>query len=290
MTDTVRRPALRYHGGKWRLAEWIVRHMAMHSTYGEWYCGGASPFFRKWRARLEVINDIDGDIVNVHRVLRDPLQATALAELLALTPYARDEFEAAYESTTCPVERARRTLVRSQMGFGSDSCNVKRRTGFRTTRSTSGVRGREQGTPPALDWSRYPRHVPEFVARLAGAIIENRDAIEVMEEFDGEHTLHYCDPPYPREVRSEARGYRHEYKRKDHIRLAAAVKNLRGMVLVSGYRCELYDDLYARWHRVDKGVVVFRNKRATESLWLNDQAVAALKREGVAIGTNRHRG
>ena len=277
MEAIVKRPALRYHGGKWRLAEWIVGHFPAHDCYGEWYCGGASPFLRKWRARIEVLNDIDGDIVSFFRVLRDPVQAAELAQLLALTPYAREEFQGAYELAADPVEQARRLLVRSQMAFGSDACNLARRTGFRTSRSTAA----NIGTPPSLDWSRYPGHVPEFTARLQGALIENGDALELMPQFDGKGTLHYCDPTYwGREAAKMNRGYRHKYTMGDHVRLADRLRGLAGMVLISGYRSDLYDELYAGWHRVDRGVVVFRAKRATESLWLNARAVAALQAEG----------
>jgi DNA adenine methylase len=272
----VERPALRYHGGKWRLAPWILRHMPEHRYYVEPYGGAGSILLAKWRSYSEVINDVDGEVVNFFRVLRDPGQASRLAELLSLTPYARDEFTAAYAMSADPVERARRTAVRSQMGFGSDSTNCGRRTGFRSTRSHC-------GTAPAVDWSRFPEHVPAFVARLAGVVIDNRDGRLVMLDNDSEETLHYIDPPYMHRTRSEKRGYAYELTDGDHVRIADTVHGLRGMVLVSGYRCELYDDLYADYHRVDRATIVFRSKRAVESLWMNQAAVAALEREGVTV-------
>ena len=279
MEAIIERPALRYHGGKFRLAEHLIRHMPEHTTYVCGFGGGGSDLLRKWRSKVEVYNDLDQEIVSYFQVLRDPVQAQELARLLGLTPYSRVEFERAYEPTSDPVERARRTLIRSHMGFGSDSCNTKRRTGFRTSRSTSG----DGGTPPSLDWSRLPAHVPSFTARFAGVIIENRDALEVAREFDGPETLHYFDPPYVAITRSEARGYRHELTDGDHVRLADGTRGLAGMVLVSGYRCDLYDELYHGWHRVDRHVRVFRGSKRTESLWLNAKAIAALQEEGRSI-------
>ncbi|MYE01106.1 MAG: DNA adenine methylase, partial [Alphaproteobacteria bacterium] len=143
------RPALRWHGGKWRLAPWIIDHMPEHRVYVEPYAGAASVLLRKPRAYSEVYNDLDGEVVGLFRILRDPVQAARLAELLELTPYARSEFEAAYAACTCPVETARRLVVRSFQGFGADGHNADVATGFRSSATRN-------GTTPAHDWRNYP--------------------------------------------------------------------------------------------------------------------------------------
>lgn len=109
------RPVLRFHGGKWRLAPWILSFFPPHKIYVEPYAGAASVLLRKPRSFAEVYNDLDQDVVNVFRILRDPPRAMRLAELCRLTPWARDEFLLAYEPTDDPVEQARRTIARGYM-------------------------------------------------------------------------------------------------------------------------------------------------------------------------------
>ena len=87
-------PEKRYHGGKWRLAPWIIEHFPPHRVYVEPFGGAASVLLRKPRSYAEVYNDRWSDVVNVFRVLRDPVRAAALKRLIALTPFARDEFAA----------------------------------------------------------------------------------------------------------------------------------------------------------------------------------------------------
>ena len=107
---TVTAPALRYHGAKFRLAPWIMSFFPSHRCYVEPFGGAAGVLLQKPRAYAEVYNDLDDEITNFFRVLRE--QPDALIEQIQLTPYARAEFDLAYESTTCPIERARRTAVR----------------------------------------------------------------------------------------------------------------------------------------------------------------------------------
>lgn len=144
------RPALRYHGGKWRLAPWIISHFPAHRVYVEPFGGGASVLLRKPRVEREVYNDLDEDVVNLFQVLRDAGRSGQLIELLRLTPFARTEFEDSYEPTSDPVERARRLVVRSYMGFGS-SVFVNHATGFRDY-----TKVHRNDRFPARDWVNYP--------------------------------------------------------------------------------------------------------------------------------------
>ena len=117
----ITRPVLRYPGGKYQLAPWIVQHFPSHQVYVELYGGAGSVLMRKPRAMGEIYNDIDGDVLNVFQVLRDCCQAAELIRLLQLTPYSFSEYKASYEFTEDPVERARRTIFRSFAGIDSDS-------------------------------------------------------------------------------------------------------------------------------------------------------------------------
>src|SRR5690606_17939073 len=103
---------------KWRLAPWIISHFPPHQVYVEPFGGAASVLMQKHRVYAEVYNDLDGEVVNVFRVLRDPDTAARLERALRFTAFARDEYESAYEPCDDPVEQARRTIVKGAMGYG----------------------------------------------------------------------------------------------------------------------------------------------------------------------------
>jgi|SRR5688572_2699964 len=256
-----RRPILRYHGGKWKLADWIIFNMPAHRTYVEPFGGGGSVLIRKGRSYAEIYNDLDGEIVNLFRVYRD--QGKALRELILSTPFARDEFVESYELSPDPLEQARRTLVRSFMGFGSNSHN--RPTGFRCNSNRS-------GTTPAHDWANYPDAMPALIERLRGVVIENRDAMQVMAQQDSDETLHYVDPPYLPETRDPGGDYRHEMTEQQHIELARFLNQLKGAVVVSGYQSEMYMDMYAGWRCVSRKAHADGASPRIEVLWIKGES------------------
>src|SRR5206468_7126137 len=120
---------VRFHGGNVRLASWLMKMFPAHQTYVEPFGGGAGVLLRKPRSHLEVYNDLDGDVVTFFRVLQDPCKRDSLAERLAFTPFARAEFDRAYEPTGLEIERAARVAIRSWMGYGSAGA-AKSTTGF----------------------------------------------------------------------------------------------------------------------------------------------------------------
>lgn len=219
---------------------------------------------RKPRSYGEVYNDLEGEIVNLFRVLRDPDQSARLIELLRLTPFAREEWRDAYLPDVDAVETARRLIVRSFMGFGSDGWRTDLSTGFRANSNRA-------GTTPAHDWSNYPEVLPLAVDRLRGVVIEHRDAIECMIQHDGEDTLHYVDPPYMHETRNKKRehAYNHELTDEDHKRLLMHLKQLEGMVVLSGYPTSVYAGLLADWKYVERPAYADGARERTEALWLN---------------------
>lgn len=276
---SVSRPVLRYHGGKFLLAPFIISYFPAHRIYVEPYGGAASVLLQKPRSYAEVYNDLDGEIVNVFRVLRDPAQARELSRLLRLTPFARSEFELSYITADDPIERARRTVARSFMGFGSASHNSNHATGFRANSNRS-------GTTPAHDWAHYPDCLPEIVARLTGVVIEHRPAVEVILQHDSFQTLHYVDPPYVHSVRKErqANNYRFEMTDDDHRELASVLRSVSGMVVLSGYACGLYDELYHDWQRIDKETYADGAEKRIESLWLSPHTAEALAGGSMQFG------
>lgn len=269
MNMTVRRPVARWHGGKWKLAPWLISHFPAHKVYVEPYCGAASILLRKARVHTEVINDLDGEIVNVFRVLRDPTRARELTRLLTFTPYARTEYADSFLADGDPVEQARRTILRSFMGYGSVGATSS--SGFRSG-------SRLSGTSAAGDWARLPTALEAVIERLRGVTIENRPAIDVMEQYDCKMALHYVDPPYlasTRNMHSAANAvYRFEMTDADHIELAAILQRLKGMVVISGYPSALYDDeLYPDWQRFTKPARADSGARRTEVIWVSPNAV-----------------
>lgn len=269
------RPVLRYHGGKWRIAPWVIAHLPPHRVYVEPFGGAGSVLLRKPRSFAEVYNDLDGDVVNVFRVLRDPEGADRLRRAVALTPYARAEFYAAYEETDEPIERARRTIVRSFLAHGTTS-RRRNRTGFR------GQAYRESQTG-SHDWAGWPDCIPAYVDRLRGVVIECRDAREVIAQQDREDTLFFVDPPYVLSTRSGVRTasdrdrcYAYDMDDAAHRALAEQLHRLRGLVVLSGYPSDLYDELYGSWHRVEKRSIVDGGGSRIEVLWLSPRTAELL--------------
>lgn len=264
----IKHPALRYHGSKFRLANWITQFMPPHQCYVEPYGGGAGVLLQKVRSYSEVYNDLDGDITNFFSVLRDPHTRSVLIEQIQLTPYARSEFNLAWSPSNDPIERARRTAIRASMGFGSGGA-TKGSTGFRID-----TRRRGQ-TPPHL-WADYPQVLSDVGQRMSGVFIENRPAIDVMRQHDERTTLHFVDPPYVLDTRISSAGsyYRHEMSDDDHVDLINAVRQLKGMVILCGYPNPLYSDLLSDFesHQTQSRAAAYRGtKLCTEQVWLNPQ-------------------
>lgn len=270
------RPVLRWLGGKYRLAPWICAHLPPHHTYVEPFGGAASVLLSKPRSPTEIYNDLDDDVVTLFRVLRSPEQAAELVRQLRLTPYARAEFLAAYEPAADAVERERRLVVRSFMGFGSCAARRDRSTGFRT-----GLRG--ANGPAAGDWSTYPDALEAVIRRLSRVIVDHQPASRLLRDRDGEGVLFYVDPPYVHATRNPKRtrtapssGYTHELTDADHQALLAQLRGLRGLVVLSGYPHPLYDEALGDWRRATCAAMADGGRPRTEVLWINPAAAGAL--------------
>lgn len=236
-TKSSKRPALRYHGGKWMLAPWIISLFPEHRVYVEPYGGAMSVLLRKQRSYAEIYNERDGEIVNVFEMLRD--RGPELKELLRLTPFSRDEFIGAYEHSGDPLEQARRTIIKSFIGFGSDA--IKNKSGFRANSHRS-------GTTPAHD-----------------------DAVDIVSQHDSPNTLFYIDPPYVHSTRSakNPKQYIYEMSDDDHERLSDVLHKVEGNVVLSGYDSPLYKNLYKDFKRVERPALADGARPRTEVCWMN---------------------
>lgn len=270
------RPVLRWHGGKWRLAPWIIQHFPKHRIYVEPFGGAASVLFRKEPSYAEVYNDLDDKVVRLFRVLRRPKCAVELLRQLRLTPFSRVEFNDCYGiDPPDDLEFCRQFIARSFMGFGSNG--HERVTGFRANSNRS-------GTTPAHDWKNYPDALEHIISRIAGVVIEHRSALDLMPQHDGSETLFYVDPPYVFGTRSDlSKDYAHELSDDDHIQLLELLDNLKGMVVLSGYPSEVYENRLGDWQRIERKAFADGAAERTEVLWLNPACTRALKTENLDL-------
>ncbi|CAH8197215.1 DNA adenine methylase [Vibrio aestuarianus] len=268
-------PIMRYHGAKFRLAPWVISHFPEHKCYVEPFGGAAGVLIQKPQSYAEVYNDLDDDVVNLFKVLRCPEQNLQLRELCALTPYSRKDFELAFEPCEEPLEKARRMVVRATMGFGSAAATGGT-SGFRTDTK------RKYATAMHL-WQRYPDNLSLVCKRLQSVLVEHKPAIEVMRKHDGEETLHYCDPPYVPESRVKGnRYYQHEMTAQDHESLLKSTLELKGMIIISGYDSELYNDYLSSWRKEEKSARISAGRgtgKRVECLWISPSCQNALNDE-----------
>jgi DNA adenine methylase len=261
------KPPFPYYGGKQMLAERIIPLLPDHRHYVEPYAGSLAVLLAKSRAPFETVNDLDGDLVNFWRVLRE--RRRDLERACRLTPHARAEHAAALDAVdvpaTDPVERARRTWVLLTQG---QSGGTARRTGWRFFANPAGS---TFSMPQYLD--AYCNRFGPAVARLHGVSLECRPAVEMVERY-GKHAevLLLVDPPYVHSTRKGI-GYRHEMTDDDHRELAAALQQTKAAVVLSGYPSPLYDlELFPDWHRIEMSAGTGNGgewRDRTEVLWSN---------------------
>lgn len=248
---------LKYPGGKWRIADWIISHFPKHGVYLEPFFGSGAVFFNKRPAYIETVNDINGDIVNLFKVCREYPQQLTTA--INLTPFSRDEFINCYDTAVDDdIERARRTLVRFHQSFGtSNSCKKS----WRNVQTYGGPRC-------ATMWNCLPDIIINCCERLKDAQIENIDAVELIRRYSDENTLIYCDPPYLPELRKKNM-YKDEYSKEQHIQLLEALKNSKAKVVISGYDNELYNDMLSNWQTDEINTIAQMGLHRTEKIWMN---------------------
>lgn len=270
----VTKPLLYWPGGKWRLGKWIASWFPAHDVYVEPFGGAASVLLQKEPCRSEVYNDLDWEVVGLIRVLLSDAMLDDLSWGLRLTKYAPEEFEDAYHGGRFPnaVEASRRLVVRSLMGEGNSGAMGPKKAGFRAMTDATWAH-----------WCKYPNRLPEIAARLRGVEIENGQAIPLMLRRDGPDTLFYVDPPYLQETRRDDRYYRHEMTAEQHVELLGILRELDGMVVLSGYPSALYDGLLAGWARRETTARTFGGRERVECVWLNPACARRLAARGSPV-------
>jgi DNA adenine methylase len=261
------RPALRYHGGKFRLAPWVISHFCAHTCYVEPYGGAASVLLRKRRSAVEVYNDLDGRLVGLFQVLRGP-RAEELIRALEFTPYARSEYDLSWEPADDPVEAARRLIIRSFMGISPVALGRPKYKSFRVCPSNNHT----------AEWVNYADALAVIVERIKGVIVENLPALELMQRYDDD-ALFYCDPPYLSSTRQYDlnRGYVCDMTDDDHAEMLDLLRGLKASVVLSGYPNGIYEASLAGWRCIRKTHFAEHGSKRTEALWLNPQAASGVR-------------
>ncbi|MBI4285869.1 MAG: DNA adenine methylase [Chloroflexi bacterium] len=264
---TTRRIAFGWYGGKFSHLDWLLPLLPYTNHYCEPFGGSAAVLLNRKPSPVETYNDVDGEVVNFFRVLRE--QKERLIEAIGLTPFSREELYTAVSEPTeglSELERARRFFVRARQARTglAQTASVGR---WATCRNTS-----RAGMAGAVSrWLGSVDSLPEIAARLLRVQIENRPAIDVIGQYDSTNTLFYCDPPYPHESRGDKNAYGYEMTEDAHRELASLLKNVKGLVAISGYHCQLMAELYQEWRCVEAPAKLCHSvkEERQEVLWMN---------------------
>ncbi|MGI9058641.1 MAG: DNA adenine methylase [Ktedonobacteraceae bacterium] len=259
--------AFGWYGGKFSHLDWLLPLLPKTTHFCEPFGGSAAILLNREPSPVETYNDIDSEVVNFFRVLRE--QKEALIEAIGLTPFSREEFELAITQPMqdiSDVERARRFFIRArQVRSGLAQTASSGRWANCLLTSRAGMGG------AVSRWLGSVEGLSEIVQRLLRVQIENAPAIDVIKRYDSKETLFYCDPPYPHGSRGDSKAYAYEMTDGQHRELAHTLRHVKGKVALSGYRCNLLDELYSDWHTIEatpKNCHSIKQLR-TEVLWVN---------------------
>jgi DNA adenine methylase len=258
--------AFGWYGGKYSHLDWLLPLLPEATHYCEPFGGSAAVLINRPPSPIETYNDIHGDVVNFFRVLRE--QKDALIEAIGLTPFSREEFQRAIsnEEGISDLERARRFYILArQVRTGlAQKASYGRWAHCRLT-SRAGMAG------AVSRWLGAVEDLPLIAQRLIRVQIENAPAIEVIKRYDSQETLFYCDPPYPHDSRGDSNAYANEMTDEQHWELANVLHNVKGKVAVSGYHCDLMNELYGAWRCIASNEKMIHSVKQMrkEVLWVN---------------------
>lgn len=233
-------------------------------VYLEPFVGSGAVFFNKKPGAVETINDLDSNIVNLFRVLRD--DPDELRRVLQLTPYSREEYDLSFEPCDEPIEKARRYMVRTTQAIGAKMHNNEK-CGWRDHKQM-----KIGGT--ACKWGGITDTIDEATSRLRGDTthlvqIEHMDAFRLIERYDNPDTLMYLDPPYVLAARKSGKLYNHELDADGQQQLLSLISRSKAKIIISGYENELYDAALADWHKDSTMSQTTSTEMAREVIWMN---------------------
>ena len=265
-----------YPGRKQMISEWILSFAPPHTNWVDLFGGSMSMTFSKWKVPIEYINDLDSNITNFYRVLRDPDTHGRLVHMIVNSISSREEFNLAWKELTTgvwkdKVDWAWKFWYCQNAGISLGPGSWSRAMFLRTENLTN-----SWNTMKANAF-RDPKYLAKVKKRLENVYIENRDALLLLSELDSKRTLFYGDPPYVEGDRSMGL-YAIEQKNDFHLTLVEKLKKIQGMFLLSGYDSEIYkplEELGWEKHSHSTSLPVHSAKRLgstrVESLWVKNK-------------------
>lgn len=275
-------PPLKYHGGKAILASRILPFIPFHHHYVEPYAGGLAILLAKNPSGVsEVVNDLNGELAQFWRVLRDDHLFSIFHRKITACPFSEKLWKQA-----CSISDDFRGRLNRREKLSSDD-RVRSAVAF-FVRCRQSLAGRMDSFAPlsrsrtrrgmneqASGWLTAVEGLPEVHSRLKRVVILNRDALDVIRSQDGVGTFQYLDPPYVPDTRTSPSVYVKEAGIEHHQNLLKLITSgLESRIMISGYRSELYDDLLHGWRRVDFDIANHAaggkvKRRMVESIWMN---------------------
>ena len=208
-------PIVPWIGGKRRLAKRILPMFPAHTCYVEPFCGAAALFFLKEPAKVEVLNDINGELINLYRVVQHHLEEFVKQYKFALV--SRQIYKWMQITHTEPltdIQRAARFFYLQKMSFGGK------------------VNGQTFGTaataPPRMNLLRIEEELSAAHIRLSSVYIEHLSWVDCIKKYDRDHTLFYCDPPY-----FGTEGYGVDFGLEQYDLMAELAKSIKGKMIIS---------------------------------------------------------
>lgn len=269
------KPPIRYVGSKFRLSNWIISLFPKHHTYIDVFGGSASIILNKKPSPIEIYNDLESNVVNLFRVIRDRKKCDILIDKVRNTPYSFEEFVNAYEQLyekdtkdMSDIDRAYYFVIRGTMGFRAAalSCAKDKKHSWQATAS-------KEHLVELLRWLQEPAILKCTCNRFRTVYIDHRDAFKILKYYDKPHVLFYCDPPYPKETLFDNGKLRlYNENEFDHERFLDELLKLEAMVIVSSYENDLYSEKLKSWRKEFKQSLTKANTKRTEVVWISPNA------------------
>lgn len=207
-------PIIPWIGGKRRLADQLIPRFPPHKCYVEVFAGGAALYFLRPPAEVEVLNDVNGELVNLYRVVQRHLEEFVRQFKWALS--SREVFkwqQATPPNTLTDIQRAARFYYLQHQCFGA---KVEGQTWGTST------------TTPPINILRIEEQLSAAHLRLSSAFIEHLDWRACIERYDRPHSFFYCDPPY-----WQTEGYGVDFPFENYTAMAECMRGLQGKAMVS---------------------------------------------------------
>jgi len=262
----VLRPPVKWHGGKYYLAQRIISLFPHHRIYLEPFGGAGSVLLNKQPVEVEAYNDLDLRITRLFRVLQT--QGREFVERVRFIPYSQYEFEeaACYLPNASDLDKAICDFIRWRQSFGGRGKSWS----YTTKRARGGMAGDVNA------WWTSIEQLPQVIERLRRVQILYQPAVDAIRRFDDSDALIYCDPPYLHETRAiHSRDvYGIEMTAEEHYELGQVLNKCKSRIVISGYSSPMYEDMFNSWRRIEFDIANHsaggrKKARKQETLWLN---------------------